>query len=673
MGWQDDQVVSQAPAAQPALAQDEVVKPRRQVRSLDVQADGSLVPTRSDYGARDLPQTDQVVQAVKNVGQAGAQAATGMTGAFAGDVAGLGALAYDVTANALLHPFSGSRPSQYADPAAVRERVASALTYQPSDPNNLTSKALQYPGQVMQGAGEFMAQASDNPYVQDVLKAGPQALASYMGIKAVRPPMLTVPKEMRIPGQQTKVPVPEQAAPPPIAGKTPEERARNYVESRTNLAWDTLSAKVRQQLTDIAKSSGRLEQLDATAVERQAVLSGLDRPITNATRGQITRDPLQQRREQLLKSTEQGTPLRQIDIEQNARLLENLDVLRGKTGAKATSDIEAGRSIQDTLRTRFNKINVEVGRRYKEAEKAGELQGPVNIDRLVEYLKNHEDPAQVSYAMSRLQSLGAIKVESNGGITVSQNRPLTLAQLEGIRRAAVAAGKDGGTKGHYAGELKSVIDDITEGAGGEKYQEARAFRRAMGNEFERQKAVERLVSDKHMSTDRAVALEDTWHRTVLGGSTQDLNNVMESLYKSGADGQRAIADLQGATVDYITNKATGGKLGMRNQSGDLNATWSGIKRAVDDVGEEKMALIFGKEQSDAIYRIVDAAQILKTEAPMLVKGSPTIDKLLTLLDRVPVAGPTVSGGIRIVQKAGEIGRAGREIRNATTNPLDTKR
>ncbi len=91
--------------------------------------------------------------------------------------------------------------------------------------------------------------------------------------------------------------------------------------------------------------------------------------------------------------------------------------------------------------------------------------------------------------MERLKNLGAIKTENNGGISVSTNRPLTLAQLEGIRKAAVAAGKDGGTKGHYAAEIKSLIDDLTEGVGGEKYQEARAFRLVLGNEFERQKAV----------------------------------------------------------------------------------------------------------------------------------------------------------------------------------------
>lgn len=647
-------------------------------KSFDVTADGSLAPSESvRYGPES--QADQWMQAGKNVAEAGVHLATAIPASLTADVAGLGALIYDTTANAVMHPFSGAEPSKYADPSAVRDRVQQYLTYQPSDPNSATMKAVTAPGRLLQGSSDYLgaqAEKTGIPYLDNVARGIPLAAANALGIKAMRPTTFNVPKEMQTPviagQQQAKIVPPAAAPPPPITGKTPEERARNYVESRTNLVWDSLSQKVRQQLTDIAKSSNRLEQLDATAVERQAVLSALDRPINNATRGQLTRDPLQQRREQLLKSTEQGEPLRSIDIEQNARLLENLDVLRGKTGAKAVGESQIGQSVQGALRARLTEENVRVAKLYREAEKAGELQGPVNIDKLVEYLRNHDDPSQVGYAMSRLKQLGAIKEEANGGITVSQNTPLTLAQLEGIRRAAVAAGKNGGTAGHYAKELKGVLDDVTDGAGGAKYQEARAARRAVGEEFERQKAVASLVKNRKMSTDRAIALEDTWRKTVLNGSIEDIGRVRASLERSPG-GQQAWKDLQGATVDYIQERATGGVRGMRNQSGDLNTTWAGLKRAVDEIGDEKLAAVFGKDQAQAITRIVDAAQILKTEAPMLVKGSPTIDKLLTLIDKVPVAGPAVTGGIQLVRKAGEIGKSGREIRRATTSPLDGKK
>jgi hypothetical protein len=241
--------------------------------------------------------------------------------------------------------------------------------------------------------------------------------------------------------------------------------------------------------------------------------------------------------------------------------------------------------------------------------------------------------------------------------------------LEGIRRAAGAAGKNGGTAGHYAKELKGVLDDITEGVGGEKYKAARAARKALGDEFERQAAVTRLVKNRKMSSDRAVALEDTWHKTVLSGSLEDLQKVRKSL-ESSPNGAQAWSDLKAATIDHIKNKATGGKLGLKNEVGDLNSTWDGLRRAVDDVGPDKMRELFGDAGAKKIDAIVESAQLLKTEAPTGVKGSPTVDKFLSLLDRVPGVGPQLSGVVQMGKKVTEIGKAGREIRKAKTSPLD---
>lgn len=130
-------------------------------------------------------------QAVKNVAQAGAQFGTGMIGGLAGDIAGLGALGYDITANAIMHPLSGSTPSQYADPAAVRERVANALTYRAENPDSASSRIVQAPGQIMSGAGEFLRSGADKLDPSGTLghfaAAAPLAVASGLGMKAGMP------------------------------------------------------------------------------------------------------------------------------------------------------------------------------------------------------------------------------------------------------------------------------------------------------------------------------------------------------------------------------------------------------------------------------------------------------------------------------------------------------
>lgn len=450
------------------------------------------------------------------------------------------------------------------------------------------------------------------------------------------------------------------------AAKTAESFAASQ-----GLDWSKLSDSFKERLTAVAGDAKNLDKLDPEALKREAQLSSLPKPITSGTKGQLTRDPLQQRTEQLLKATDAGAELRQIDIEQNAALQENLDVLRGKTNA--SGDLNVGKSVQGALRDRYKASQRMVSALYKKAEAAGELQGPVNVDKVVEYLTNHEDPSQVSYALSKLKKLGVIQEESEGGITVNSNRPMTLNELEGVRRAAVAAGKDGGTKGHYAGELRSIIDEAEEGAGGEAFKAARAARKQVGDEFERTSAIARLVKNKRMSSDRATALEDTFHKTVLEGSLEDVMNVKKSL--QGSKGTAAWNDLRGAVIDYIKDKATGGKLGLTNQAGDLNATWGGMKRAIENIGDDKLKFILGENDANILKDIVDAAQVLKTEAPTGVKGSATADKMLTLLDRlggIPFAGKAfdvVSGVGKGIKKASQIGKGGRDTKEAMTSPL----
>jgi hypothetical protein len=229
-----------------------------------------------------------------------------------------------------------------------------------------------------------------------------------------------------------------------------------------------------------------------------------------------------------------------------------------------------------------------------------------------------------------------------------------------------------------AGQVLEIIDQITEGSGGQAYKAARAARKAQGAEFERQGAVAQLVEERGMTTDRAVKLEDTWRRTVINGGIEDLKNVYNSLIKGGTAGRQAWRDLRGATADYILGKATGGgPLGLKTAAGDLNVTWDGLRRAVQDIGPEKMEFLFGKVGAKRMNDIVEAAQILKTEAPTGVKGSPTLDKLLTLLDKFGAVGgkyvgsDVLAGAVKGVAKLSEVGEAGRTVRGAMESPLET--
>jgi hypothetical protein len=95
-------------------------------------------------------QAEEFGTATKDVAEGVGRAVTGVTGSIAGDVAGLGALGAAAVGDMVTGEVGGSG----IDPAAVRDKVASALTYQPSNPDSVTNKILEAPGKLIMGAGQ---------------------------------------------------------------------------------------------------------------------------------------------------------------------------------------------------------------------------------------------------------------------------------------------------------------------------------------------------------------------------------------------------------------------------------------------------------------------------------------------------------------------------------------
>jgi len=597
-----------------------------------------------------------------------AESATQMaTGAVATPIAGLAGIAQG--AYNVLAPAFGGQPGR---PAAQRvEEVQQGLTYQPrTESGKVVSQNVAYPFQKLaEGAnvvGERVAEATGSPLVGALTRAAPDVAMSLMAPEA-RGAMSSVGRGM-VGAAPRAAAAGAGAAGAGAAGLTGPSAAQTLAAQRwaatKGLSWGSLPAETKQALATVAADATKLDQLDPLAIQREANLRKLS---MTPTRGMVTRDPLQLRAEQLAKSSDAGSPLRQIDLDNNAALSSAVDSLKS---APAKDIGQTGRAVQDVLRGRLAAAKQNVSRLYKTAEQAGELQGPVKIDGLVDYLNRHIDPAEVAYIESRLQKIGAVKKGENGLEATGQ--PVSLAEVEAIRKAAVAKGRAGGTQGHYASEVKGVIDEITDGAGGDAYKAARKARAQMGEEFERTGIINQLVKQRGKTNDRAVALEATWRKSVVSGSVEDLQAVKQSLFKAGAKGRAAWDDLRNSTIDYIYEKATGGP---KNERGQANVSWGGLRRAIDQIGNDKLEMMVGKIGAKKLNEIVDAAEIAKTEPPMGIKGSPTVDKFVTLMDKlgaIPYVGgaaDVAKGAVKGVGKLRDIGKRGRDLRQATTTPL----
>lgn len=374
-----------------------------------------------------------------------------------------------------------------------------------------------------------------------------------------------------------------------------------------------------------------------------------------------------------LAATETGVPIRTIRDAQSRDLAANVDVLRERTRGRgekrgqAETPEDVGVSVQGTLRDKLREREQLVSDLYKRAERTGEMQEPVSPKPILDMVEATPDKTHLKWVKEWADSVGVTKTEKTGGITVESMRNLTLKELEDLRQSAVARAMDGGTEGFYAGKVIRAIDEATEGAGGNAYKVARAARRQQALDFEDPASVARLVENRSR-TDRATALEDTWRKSVLGGSIADLNQVKNRLLlddKSGA-GRKAWRDMRAQTLEFIREEATRGSQTLPDGTRPFSA--AGMEKALRAIGPQKLESLFGSGTVGKLQQILEAARITRTEPPRIHQGSSTVGNALaflenSLVERVPYVGPGI-------QKARIESAKRQAVREAQSTPLD---
>jgi len=575
------------------------------------------------------------------------------SGAIAAPIAGLAGLAT-----------AGARQLgvTQADPADVVRGIQEAMTYQPrSVKGQRASEALGYPFQKLAEGADFAGRTTADVKRAPIMgkTAGGPAGGAFINTAIQALPGVLLSGKMGKPSPGPRTGNWGWGKP----GANPAEAAaRGWVSSNTSLDWSRLPDSFRAQLTEIAADSKNLSRLNPAAIERQARLAELNVP---ATRGQITRDPVALRNEGNVSATEAGKPIRDVYVAQNKALIDNLEGMRPKMPTDAATPEAAGRTVQSAARSKLALQERKVKALYKQADEAGETAVKVDATPLLELIEKTPDVTQYGWAQSWMKKVG---LEPGAGVPIRD--------LESLRQAAVARAKDGGTAGHYAGQLIKAIDEATDGAGGNLYKQARAARKAQAMEFDEQSGVARLVSDKSR-TDPAVPLEQTWRKTVVGGSIADLERVKRSLLTGGdaatrTAGKQAWRAIQQQTMDHIVGKAT--KSVSKFEDGAANLTPAALRQAVNEIGPAKIERIFGRGSYADLKKIMDAADDVKTQPPAGFVGSPTMANMLAFGERwvgkIPYAGDVAIGTVKAAAKLREMGGAGREVRSALSSPID---
>jgi hypothetical protein len=262
------------------------------------------------------------------------------------------------------------------------------------------------------------------------------------------------------------------------------------------------------------------------AVNRVELAKGLRVPV-NLSKGQAERDLAMQQFEieTPKRSPELGAPLIEAQAKRNDAILQNFDAYVDATGKETYGLRETGKVVDKALINETNKAKQKINSAYEAAREAGETQEPVDYSPLTAYIEKQTPTVRAKLAPILDAVDEQIKVNDP-----SKTGAISINQLEDVYQF-INRNYDptDAVANTHVKQMKNLINQITEGKGGENYQAARALRAKYGKEFENVGAIDKLLRTKKGTDDRAVAFEDVFKHSVLDGSLDDVSAIGRTL------------------------------------------------------------------------------------------------------------------------------------------------
>jgi hypothetical protein len=349
------------------------------------------------------------------------------------------------------------------------------------------------------------------------------------------------------------------------------------------------------------------------------------------SKGQATRELGQQAFEAETPKNfpELGKPLIEAQAKRNDVILQNFDAYFDATGKETYGLRETGKVVDRALVNQVNKVNKEIDELYTKAREKGETQEPINYGPLTAYIADQTPTvrSQLAPILNAVdEQLKKNDPKGTGQIAINQLEDIYQFMNKNYDPADAVANT-------HVRQMKNLINTVTEGKGGENYQQARALRAKFGREFENIGAVDKLLRNKKGTDDRAVAFEDVFKHSVLDGSLDDLRNIGITLKKAGPEGEQAFKELQGQTIEYIKDQVT------RNIDTDSfgnpvvsPAKFKAVVRELDQDG--KLDYLFGKKGAQELRDLLEATILVNAPLKGAVNQSNTASAFIRAMDKI---------------------------------------
>jgi hypothetical protein len=349
-----------------------------------------------------------------------------------------------------------------------------------------------------------------------------------------------------------------------------------------------------------------------------------------------------------------GEPLRMRAEENSLQALANFDALIDMTGAQTTSvgPAATGNFVIDALSKGWQGAKAKTSAAYTKADNSPEALNPVDfsIPRTLKYGEQETTTTLFDYLNSKASGvpssaipdtakqyaikLGIATKDESGNLVPLPSNVKTLEQL----RKEINASTDYDIVNIRESKiLKSLIDETTKDVSGPLYSEARALREKQARKYEGRAVVSNLLTTVKGKDDPKVAASEAFQKSILNATPEEVTFLRRVLLTSGKDGQKAMKELQGATLKHLENEA---KSGLQTDSmGRELISASKLNNAVTALDKDgRLDIILGKQQAQTVRDLNEVVKYVNTVPPgTLINSSGTS---MALMGAIAEAGAT---------------------------------
>jgi len=390
---------------------------------------------------------------------------------------------------------------------------------------------------------------------------------------------------------------------------------------------------------DLAGRNVGAAEVPAASLRKQRAAE-LPFPI-DMEKSQLTRHPADVRfARETAKDPVFGQQFQELYAEQNGLIQRNLNQFIQDTGATLSEaqPSTVGAILRSEVQGAKKTAQIEKNNAYDIARNKGEMAELIDATPIKNYVDGLEAEAinapVITSAQIKLKNL----IDKDGGIS--------LNNIEEVRKMVNRLSRDSSSNAYYGKEINALIDQATEGKGGDLYKDARAKNAAYENEFNNTPIMQTILGTKPGTKQHSTAVADLVDKVMIKGSAEDVTNLFNTLAKRGDTGLELINELRGAVAQHIKNVATKGV------QRDINGLPYVETRSLDTVinqldKSDKLDLLFGKKGAEYYRTINDVTKDLQTIPKDTTNPSGSASSIIAALGSMgteAAANAAISGG-----------------------------